>query len=212
MRFLNDTFTEAQDTLLQDHTPEKGGAWSKHPSFGTNATVEAAGGRIVGSSLTAASVYVNGADPGSADHYVEAPFRLAAIDANNIPGLLVRVSLEAFTCYQCFISPTSGNELQLQRTSSGSSISLGTFNLDPVIDTDYLVRLQAVGSAIKVFVNGVERISAENEDIASGLVGLRVRGGATMTFIRAGNFIAAPVSGRTIYGGLLVRPGRLLAR
>lgn len=119
-------------------------------------------------------MYYYDAAPGSADYSVSADVeRLTFQDVG--AGLLLRMSSSAATGYRIFANPGSGL-VELGKFVSGTYTSLGTtpFNTLPLGTTN--LRLEAVGSALKVFKNADSTpiLSVSDASIsAAGYAGLR---------------------------------------
>lgn len=175
--FLNDTMTEASNTTLASHTPETGGAWAQHPNFTTNTfTVGGGLGYCYGSASGGTSIYYNDATPPSADYYVEAVVRTGASgDATDLIGVCGRVATGASTLYMAYYNDFSETWL-LDKIVAGSGSSLGSYVSGLAAATSATLKLEMIGSAIKLYLNGVARVSVTDTDISSaGFVGLRGR-------------------------------------
>lgn len=84
-----------------------------------------------------------------------------------------------------------GSSWDLFRVLGGSFLSIGSF-AGAAVNGD-VAKVQAVGSTVKGFVNGVERVSVTDTDVATGKnVGLRCESSAA---VRLDDFAAADVGG-----------------
>lgn len=89
---------------------------------------------------------------------------------------------------------TSGSSWDLFSVVSGSFAMIGSY-VAPVAPGD-VAKVQAVGSTIKGYVNGIERVSVANADVVTGVnVGLRVM---AVGGLRFDDFAAADVTAGTI--------------
>ncbi|WP_306317228.1 MULTISPECIES: hypothetical protein [unclassified Streptomyces] len=76
---------------------------------------------------------------------------------------------------------TNGSSWDLFAVSGGSFTMIGTYAV-PVVPGD-VAKVQAVGSVIKGFVNGIERVSVANTSVTTGTnVGLRVMAVSSLRF------------------------------
>lgn len=179
--FTSDSFTEGgSDVDLSAHTGEIGATWTEHASFTTGAiTVDAANDRIYQSSA-AASCYHSSGTPASADYYVEAELiHLSAADA--LIGVVGRVDTAANTMYIARYNEAN-TRWELRKFVAGVTSGLGTFTQSLSIGVTYTLRLDQVGSTIRLLVDGVERISVTDSAIsAAGVAGVRAGGASTST-------------------------------
>lgn len=123
----------------------------------------------------ASACYVYDQQPASADYDVIATFRLDS-SAVGIGGIVGRADKTANTHYHARWN--SGN-LQLYKFVNGTATQLGSNVAQSAsANTDYTLKLSMVGSTIKVFWNGVEKISQTDTSItATGYGGLRINSG-----------------------------------
>lgn len=176
--FLRAEFAGALDTLITAYTPDVGGAFVAVPSVSGNSQPFLTGnGRIYNRGT--ASVFYNNAAPGTADYYCEATFDFLSAVASETIGVGVRASSAAHTLY---FARWSGGNWQLFKTVTGSSIQLGSNYADAFTSGSRTLRLQAQGSSLKVFLDGVEIISATDTDItAAGFASTRGSAAQTAT-------------------------------
>jgi len=181
MGFFEDAFTEASDTTLASHTPDVGTGYTLAWQDGSNPTftVIAASDTLKGvSANNSGAIYTADATYPSADYEVEftyidaagfdtRPFyvgvRLADID--NMYG--VRIS-----------GLTTGTNAQLYKKVAGTWEALGTAVL---IAKGSVVKVQIIGSALKLFDDTVEVDSVTDGDLtAAGKAWLGSGGGAEL--------------------------------
>jgi hypothetical protein len=85
---------------------------------------------------------------------------------------------------------TNGSSWDLFAVVGGSFTNIGTYTA-PVAAGD-VAKVQAVGSTIKCFVNGIERVSVANTDVTTGVnVGLRIM---ALPGLRYDNFTAGDIT------------------
>lgn len=169
--FLTDTFTDTDnDALDSAHTGEIGATWTEHSSVNTGDAIITSN-RIRSTGANASIHYASGL-PSSADYYVETVIFQAGSTIVGF-GPAGRIQTGANTCYFArYISAST--RWELFKTVAGASTSLGTFTHTTANSASYTIRLQMIGTAIKVYKDGVEIISATDGDItAAGRAGIR---------------------------------------
>lgn len=171
MPFVNDTFTDTAGTALASHTPEQGGAWTKW--FGSAAVISDAN-RLRGGG--GALHYIG--TPAGADYSVQADFVTKTDVGLAEIGLVAR-----------FVTTGSGNGYNVQWSTGGTDAfylfkliagvytQIGTYAFPyPGNDATTTVKLECIGDAIKVYINGTERISVTNSEVtAAGQPGIRTQ-------------------------------------
>lgn len=180
--FVSDAFTDTAETLLSSHTGATGASWTKHPNAAGDAEISNANRarhREDAGGAGAAIYYASGVPP-SADYSVEAVVRVVS-DLGSAQ-VLGRVATGAQTYYAAVVS-AAGDSITLFKLVAGTATQLGlTYSVAIGAGTDWTIRLQMVGSSIKVFVNGTERISATDSDItAAGRVGVLFGGAGALS-------------------------------
>src|SRR3990167_3942774 len=103
--FLHDTFNDTTDTLLENHTPEVGGAWS---SVADSAKIKAADAgqnspKLVGGNA-AQALYANAVTPDGPNQVVFALVRTSNATSNNRSGVIARKQAGANTYYEASVS------------------------------------------------------------------------------------------------------------
>lgn len=178
--FASDDFTDTDGTLLQNHTPSGGGSWIKHG--GQDAQIS--GNRVIHSS-GAEGNYYHSADPTSADYIVAADVVMRSDNDSSEACVLGRQDPNAGGTTETYYMAryaTNGNAWQLFKRVSGSFTLLGSFAQALTVDQAYRLELSMVGTAIKLLVDSVERVSVTDSGItAAGKAGLRTVGGSTST-------------------------------
>jgi hypothetical protein len=166
-QFLNDTFTEGgANTVLSSHTPETGSTWVEHGSYADNCTIDAGNDLIFGAAGGDFCLYYNDASPASADYSVEG-YVFVSANGGTYPGVAGRVATAANTMYRVYYDGADGR-WELYKVVAGSSTSIGTdYTQALTISQTYVVKLEMIGTAIKVYIDSVERISATDGDISA---------------------------------------------
>ncbi len=189
--FLSDTFTEASTVDLTTHTPDTGGSWA-NPAWNSGGMRVNSADYAEGSSSGTTGVMLNSATPGGAEYDVEADLRHDQF-AGQFEGLLARArATDTVHGYQCFWSAGAGT-FQLEVIVNGTGANLGSWGSisDLPNDTAYSCKFEVRDATKKVYLNGVERISSDNNDITdAGLVGIRGRSGG-----RTDNLVATDLTG-----------------
>ena len=186
--FVRDYFCNESGVALTSHTGELGATWANHGSYGSGVFTVNSTGRVRCSTATACA-YAS-ATPSSADYSVIAPFRV--LSAAGKPGINARLNTAADTMYGVDWDGATGT-VRLYKIVAGVLTSLGTYSLTVTVGQTHWIRLSCVGTAIKVYVDGTERISATDSAIsAAGKVGMRAdtTSGSTAGIHVAGIFAA----------------------
>lgn len=207
-RIVYDTLTEGSNTNLNAHTPEVGGAWTY--GMGTWTVLEATDVLSLSSGQQFA---YNAATPPSADYWVEVTGRTVATGATDRFGVLVRgdggdYAAAGTDCYYAYITGT-GLLVMLEQTN-GSVAAPASYSGDYTISgfsasTDYTLRLEAIGSTITAYLDGVSRATASDSTIsAAGQAGVYLRNSsAYITSIDSDDLVVAGGGTPVMGGGIL---------
>lgn len=202
--FASDTFTDAAGTALASHTADLGGPWVDHPATAGLSVIS--NENRARNSSTPAMYYLTAA-PASADYDVEAVLHVKSVIAGEFSGPVGRLDTSGDTHYWATYRQSTG-EWVLQKRVGSTATNLGTFTQTLSVGTSYTVKLEMRGTAIKVYVGGVERISATDAAItAAGRAGFRL-GGATQSnttgihidSLSAVDVVVAPAAGASAQG------------
>lgn len=134
-----------------------------------------------GSSTTGVALY--GSPMDTTDHYSEI---VISVVGGTSMGVVARSDSNSLNFY---VMRANGSNWTIFSNVGGTFTSLGSYTAS-VTDGD-VARIQCVGSTIKGFINGVERISVTDTSITSGLYA-GVRGDVTNVG-RYDNFLASDV-------------------
>lgn len=182
---LTDTFTEASDTELENHTPEAG-AWDNLDramrvfATGDYVAQEAAGQNAHGANVS----------PSTADYYAEIVAQTNGTASSDRVEVMLRYDggvSGAQTGYGARLQGDTG-AISLYEWSAGSSTLLGSAYTIPSFSatTDYTIRLTANGPTISVDVGGVEQISeTDSTHTTAGNPGIYIRGNGRITSMSA---------------------------
>lgn len=167
---INDTFTDADGTLLDNHTADDGGSWTRHPVSTAGVDFIVASNRIWAED--GMSIYYHSAEPSSAQYDVVVDFNILTSPAGD-PGIVGRLDTADETFYLARYN-AAHSEWELWKAVAGtytllseSGESLG----DGAVRT---VTLQIRDAAKKILVDGVEVASSTDNSItAAGMIGVR---------------------------------------
>jgi len=166
---VRDTMTDANWRDLHLHTGEVGASWTRHPST-PNSRWYIFDNRV--HCGVAGALYASGV-PAVSDYTVACDYTIYTdIASISICG---RMSTSDDTMYYAYYL---GGELVLVKRVAGAITTLGVW-ISTLTGggTTYGLALQMIGTAIKVFLNGIERISAIDSSItAAGRGGVRSAG------------------------------------
>jgi hypothetical protein len=199
--FVVDSFTAADDATLQSRAGEVGATWAKYPGYAADAAVTSNRLRGPGAGAGVYAVYTASGAPASADYDVQATIRLV-ISGGHSWVLIGRAATAVSAGQDTFYWLEYGfaaETFRLFKAVAGAYTLLGDYAQTLAAETDYAVKLQMRGSAIKAFVGGVEQISAVDSGVtAAGRAGLGFSGTGPGTGWHMDDFAAAdaPASGR----------------
>lgn len=171
--FLSDSFTEAVTTVLSSHTPETGSTWIEHGSYADNLNVDGDSDSVAGLSGADVGLYYNDAAPAGADYSVTGNIFVVDNAVASYPGVVGRVATGANTMYRA-IYRQDATIWRLEKMVAGVLTTLGTdFSQVLTNSQTYALKLEMIGTAIKVYIDGVERISVTDSAIsAAGKAGV----------------------------------------
>lgn len=175
-QFVNDTFTgESEATLLTSHTSE-GTTWTMPIAGGSTVRVHSAGTAYAdGGGSTFAFCQASNTPPG-ADYSVTANivYGTSGVDA----GPMCRLQADG-SCYFAINYVNGGVNatewILYKRSAAGSLTNLGTYDESGFLTNGqtYAVKLDCTGTAIKLYIDGVQRISVTDSAIsAAGKAGI----------------------------------------
>lgn len=203
--FVEERFVGPNWRDLHLRTGEVGATWTRHPAVNSGQSRWYIFGNRVHCGVWG-NMIASG-EAASPDHWVDCTYRIYTTVSGLNLGIAVRMHPTNDTYYGLYYQ---AGELVLFKRVSGVTTSLGTW-ISTLTGggTDYALRLEAIGTAIKAYVNDVERIAVTDSDIATGTrVGLRsigINDAATGNHID--NFVATdtstPPAGRSYAVGFM---------
>lgn len=175
-QFASDSFTGVDGTTLQAHSAN----WVEHPS-------SAGGDMLITANrlqqrVSGEGFYYHSASPSSADYSVSSDFYVVSYSpAFNASGVVGRVSTSANTFYHARHRISGGWELY--KRLSGTFTLLGSQTIStPAVGGTYNIKLDMVGSTIRLLADGVELVSIADASItAAGKSGLRISNASAQT-------------------------------
>lgn len=189
--FIKDTFTDTDNTLLENHTGETGATWTKHTTTGTGSAQITNANRL--QSGTANSViYTASGTPASAVYTVEVIFRMLT-DINDVGCVCGRIASTSVA--NGYISYAYGGiQYYLSRLDSGVETVLA--QVDETYNTaqDYRLSLHLTDSQKRMSIDSIEKLtSADNTYTAAGLAGVlfNLAAGSDTTGTHLDNFVAS---------------------
>lgn len=169
MAFAADNFSGSSGALLHVYDS----AWVRYSSSNGNGTITPAG-RVRGS-LAGILLYYHTATPASADYSVSADIYRASTETSARACVTIRQATGSMTCYAAGFDGDGG--IWLSRLVSGSETMLAKVTHSFPQGETRRIRLEGIGSAIKVYVDGspTPAISVTDATItAAGKAGLRL--------------------------------------
>ena len=186
--FVQDSMTATNWSNLVSHVGQVGASWTNHPVL--------SGAYYMYDNRThcgvTGAVYASGV-PADANMTVECDYLVNTKDVA-ASGIAARMSTSAATMYYTYYL---GTELVLAKMVAGTITSLGSDVTNLMTNGNtYRLKLECIGTAIKVYVNGVEKISVTDSSItAAGRAGLRSSGASDKgTGKHIDNFLAYDTS------------------
>jgi hypothetical protein len=172
--FASDTFTDTATTSLASHTPTSGGSWTKHANSTAGNAVISNANRVRNPTAGGQwNIYYHSATPAAADYDVSATVVMKSDNNVSAAGPMGRIDTSETRGY-LFVYNTSANGWRLFKVVSGTFTQLGsTYSQTLTVDVEYVAKLEMVGTAIKGYVDGVQRISVTDSSVtATGKAGL----------------------------------------
>jgi len=202
--FVQDAFTDTNGTLLQDHTPDTGGAWAEldfkaNETGSSTVNADISSNRVVAVSTTASRGYRNAADPGSNEYDITGDINRGIQTIEGIYTLLGRMtptgtSNSAVDRYHVEHRTGSGFGSRLKKTVSGTQTELDSDSTTMPSGT-HTMKLEIRDAAKKYFFDDTETLTSTDDVITQdGRAGV---GGANEVFAGGNymdNYLAATVA------------------
>ena len=147
-QFGSDNFDDTDGITLSTHNA----AWTRHTSYTVNAQIAA---NRVRQSATGNSVYWHSGSPASADYSVSSDlFMKEPQGGQSYVGVAGRINTAGNTFYVARYAGGATDGWQLAKFVGGSFTSLGVSAQSTVDETSYNVKLEMIGTAIKLYKEG----------------------------------------------------------
>ena len=154
--WINDLFDEAIATVLSSHVGNSGVIWTRHPSYGNTAVVEAGIGSLSGRGAIAPTAYVSdAASEPSTDDYRVIIGLLMYTDTVNDMGVVARFNPASDNGILFWFNRT-GQSGRLELYHNGGAL-LWSSNQVLGIGVEREVELRVIGNKAFLFYEGVER-------------------------------------------------------
>ncbi|MDQ1483407.1 MAG: hypothetical protein QOF35_1483, partial [Actinomycetota bacterium] len=169
----SDTFTGTSADLLTTHTGENGATWGNE-NVGLGNTEQITDANRLRRSGTGYSVNYTTATPASADYSVEADLYVKTVLSGDVAGVIGRLATGTNTMYTARWEQTAA-QWSIAKIVNGTPTALGTPTPATLTTgSTYRLRLSMIGTALKLYVNGVQTVSATDGTItAAGKAGIR---------------------------------------
>ncbi len=170
MATYTDAFTDTNGTSLASHLSDQGNSWVNHiASAGNSAIIQ---NNRVRTNTAGSSIYYLNVTPASNDYDVECQIIHDGTGADT-GGPIGRLSTSSVNMY-IVVYVNAFSQWQLYKYVSASPSLIGSYSGDSPSGTTRTVRLSMVGTAIKVFIDTVQRISITDSSITTGRGGMVV--------------------------------------
>ena len=168
--FVSDTFTAGANTLLEAHTPDTGGAWTRQVGTG-GITINGAADNARNVSSNDWSIYTNAAAAPSAEITMGAKVTFTNANANNFVDLFGRTSVSLLNAYSARLA--ANGAVTLTRWSGGTPTTLASGTVTIALNTQIDFVLSLKNASKQVVINGtVVASSTDNTNTAAGIVAL----------------------------------------
>jgi hypothetical protein len=188
--FVTDTFTVGANTMLEAHTPDTGGAWTRQAG-GSGIIVNAAADNARNVATGDWSVYTNGTTAPAAEVVVGVTVTFTAASANNFVDLFGRASTSLLSAYSLRIAGAGANNVTISRWSGGTPTVIASATVAITLNSPISVVFSLKNASKQAQINGVTVASTtDNTVTTAGLVALGMQSnGANQTI--AENFFAS---------------------
>jgi hypothetical protein len=209
--FFTESFTGSPTSL-----DAYGNGWAKQSGYTSNISINGGVAYFSANPAGNGGAYANSATPPSADYSVSADITFESSQTGtNLIGVCGRMASGAATLYHAQYNEVAG-AWRLWKQVAGTFTQLGSdVSQTLTIGQTYNIKLEMIGTAIKLYRDGTVLISATDSAItAAGSAGIRInRSGGTLdnahgfvldNFVAdagsAGNTVAVPAGALTLAG------------
>ncbi|MCU1246072.1 MAG: hypothetical protein JWN02_1982, partial [Acidobacteria bacterium] len=186
--FVSDTFTVGANTMLEAHSPNVGGAWTRYVG-GSGITLNAAADNARNVATGDWNVYGNATSAPNAEHVVGATVTFAAASANNFLELYGRGSASLLNGYA--IRFASSGAISMVRYVGGAATTVASGTVTVALNSPITVVFSLKNASKQLWINGVQVLtSADNTVATTGIVALAMQSnGANQVIVD--NFFAS---------------------
>lgn len=175
-----DSFVDFDGQSLAAHVGELNATWVDGANQNSGAFARITSNRLTKDNSSLAAILYNGTAP-NANCYVQAKITMLTSMPVNV-ALVARLNPASDNYYSI---RHNSNQWQLRVTINGTATTLDSgnaiYNDTMVANDERLIRLEVNGSSLKVFIDGIQRISATDTTHTSGRTGIRFGGAASAT-------------------------------
>lgn len=190
---VNDTFTDAASTRLDQHDGELNADWQR-PFTGADPSYQRinSSGRTYYAAENGSGYTTNGSEhfltnyvPPSADYYVEARIYSASDGGTGESAEIYARAATPYTFYVLQYDEGTNTWNLARQNGAGTRVVMASYAGDTItVGNSRLARLQVSGTSIKGFIDGVERLSATSNHItAAGYPGCRLDMGSSRSSV-----------------------------
>lgn len=178
-QFASDAFTNTAGTALPTHDA----AWALHTSYTGSAVITDVNSARTNTSAGTGALYYHSGAPASADYTVTADLLFKdANGGNGLAGVVGRVDTAAHTYYVARYDGRTSDRWELRKVVAGVDTLLGSSAESITDETSHNIKLEMIGTAIKLYKDGsgVATVSVTDSAItAAGKSGLFVYNSAS---------------------------------
>ena len=187
--FGQDDFTGNNTDPLADRVASGGGTWIEHTSYSVGDTLITDGNRA--RCTVSPTCFYHSGTPASADYDVSVGVVMLSDNDSSQVTAAGRIDTAANTMYVGGYT-TSGNIWFINKFNAGTVATIGTAAANLTVGQEYTAKLEMRGTALKLYVDGVETVSGTDGTItAAGKAGFRMQGASgTTTGLHMDNFLA----------------------
>lgn len=162
-QFASDAFTNAAGTALPTHNA----AWALHASYTGSAVITDVNSARTNTAAGTGALYYHSGAPAAADYSVTADLLFKdANGGNGLSGVVGRVDTAADTYYVSRYDGRTSDRWELIKLVAGTTTVLGSSAEAITDETSHNIKLEMVGSAIKLFKSGEATAAVSVTDTA----------------------------------------------
>lgn len=184
----SDSFAGTSQALISSRTGEIGATWTKIAGTGS-ATLKISSANRVFRDGTGPAVYYASGIPSTPDYSVEADLVVGSNLAGDSLGVLGRADTNAITYYRANWEQADSS-WNIWKVVNGTFTLLSYVQVAPLtVGQTYRLKLDMAGTAVKLFVNGVQTVSVVDGSITAAGRGGFYDGETTMPVVTKGDGI-----------------------